>query len=96
MKRYCHITGSLLEFKRVSLDAYLSYRDIANGEEDKSCDCPECSGYFFYDDGICICCGYEMELTCERCDTQISPDEVSGFDGLCSYCRHQWEKMMDE
>ncbi|WP_151710979.1 WcbI family polysaccharide biosynthesis putative acetyltransferase [Acinetobacter brisouii] len=22
MKRYCHITGSLLEFKRVSLDAY--------------------------------------------------------------------------
>lgn len=74
----------------------LSYRDIANGAEDKSCSCPECDGYFLYDEGICICCGYEMELTCDRCDTQISSDEVSGFDGYCSYCNNQYEKMMNE
>lgn len=97
----CRSCNDEFVYKDVVTDLFekkytVSYRDIANGAEDKSCSCPECDGYFFYDEGICICCGYEMELTCDRCDIQISPDEVSYFEGLCSYCNHQLEKIMDE
>ena len=74
----------------------VSSREIANGAEDTSCECPECDGYFFYDEGICICCGHEIILVCDVCDTAISPSEILGFEGTCSHCTHRWEKMQDE
>ena len=69
---------------------------IANGAEDTSCECPECNGYFFYDEAICICCGHEVTLVCDVCDANISPSEILGFEGTCSYCTYRWEKMQDE
>ena len=74
----------------------VSSRDIANGAEDTSCECPVCDGYFFYDEGICICCGHEIILVCDVCDTAISPSEVLGFEGTCSYCTYRWEKVQAE
>lgn len=74
----------------------VSFRDIANGAEDTSSECPECDGYLFYDEGVCICCGHEISLVCDVCDTPIPPSEVLGFDGTCSYCTYRWEKMQDE
>ncbi|WP_270382724.1 hypothetical protein [Acinetobacter guillouiae] len=74
----------------------VSSRDIANGAEDTSCECPECDGYFFYDEGVCICCGHEIILVCDVCDTAISPSEVLGFEGTCSYCTYRWEKIQAE
>jgi len=74
----------------------LSYRDITNGEEDISCNCPECGGYFLYQEGVCVACGYENDLICEFCDDKVHPSEVEVFEGRCSYCNYKWEKMMAE
>ncbi|MBW3009642.1 hypothetical protein [Acinetobacter baumannii] len=74
----------------------ISYRDLTNGAEDTSCECPECDGYFFYDEAICICCGYKMDLICSICDSAIPASEVSYFEGTCSYCTYRWEKMQAE
>ena len=51
---------------------------------------------FFYDEAICICCGHEVTLVCDVCDANISPSEILGFEGTCSYCTYRWEKMQDE
>ncbi|HEN9533758.1 TPA: hypothetical protein U9I93_000027 [Acinetobacter baumannii] len=74
----------------------LSTRDIMNGEEDISCNCPECGGYFLYQEGVCVACGYENNLICELCDDKIPPSEVEVFEGRCSYCNYKWEKIMAE
>lgn len=74
----------------------LSYRDIANGEEDKICNCPECNGYFLYDEGVCVVCGYENDLVCNICEDKVPASEVDSFEGMCSYCSYKWDKMMAE
>lgn len=96
--RSCNNEVNYEEFvtKTFEKEYALTYRDVANGAEDLNCDCPECGGFFLYEDAICVCCGHEIDLSCYRCDTKISPDEVFGFEGLCSYCSYQAEKIMDE
>lgn len=97
----CRSCNHNIDYESIVTNAFekkyaISFRDIANGAEDTSCECPECNGYFFYDEAICICCGHEITLVCDVCDANISPSEILGFEGTCSYCTYRWEKMQDE
>lgn len=74
----------------------VSFKDITQGAEDNRLECPECKGYFFYDEGICVCCGYEMETVCDVCDSDIPASELLYSEGTCSYCTYRMEKMQDE
>lgn len=97
----CRSCNTEFEYEKLVNTAFenkfsLSTRDIMNGEEDVSCGCPECGGFFLYYDGICVVCGFENNLICEICDDKIHPSEVEVFEGCCTYCNYKWEKMMAE
>ena len=61
----CRSCNHSFDYENIVTNAFekkyaISFRDIVNGAEDTRCECPECNGYFFYDEGICICCGHEI------------------------------------
>lgn len=97
----CRSCNEIYEYEDIVTKAFekryfVSHRDISKGAEDKSCECPECSGYFFYDEALCVCCGHEIDLACDVCGDVISSDEVIGYEGTCSYCMYRWEKISEE
>ena len=97
----CRSCNEIYEYEDIVTKAFekryfVSHRDISKGAEDISCECPECSGYFFYDEALCVCCGHEIDLACDVCGDVISSDEVIGYEGTCSYCMYRWEKISEE
>lgn len=73
------------------------YRSVKHGGGTLFDVCPEC-GYrtFCNEEGLCYVCQYESEYeTCERCGESLSLDEQC-FEGLCSYCNHMFEKIMND
>lgn len=73
------------------------YCSVKNGGETLFDICPECCNRTFCnDEEICYVCEYKIEYEeCERCGNPLSLDEQN-FDGLCSYCNHMLEKMMND
>lgn len=81
------------------VDEYLRAKDA--GEEGPIYDCPVCERHtYLEDEAICANCGEGLDFTseCFRCGTAISvQDYLDGMDeGLCGYCTHQFEKVMQE
>ncbi len=73
------------------------YISITDGGKRIIWDCPECGTETFISTlGLCLACEKELQYTqCERCGENLSPEEQE-YGGLCSYCNHQYEKVMDE
>ncbi|MDI1225225.1 hypothetical protein [Acinetobacter sp.] len=97
----CRSCNDEFVYKEIVTDLFekkyaLSHRDITNGEEDISCSCPECGGFFLYYEGFCVACGVENNLVCDLCSEKVYPSEAEVFEGRCSYCNYRWEKMMAE
>ena len=80
-------------------EAYLRVKD--EGGEGPIYDCAVCDRHaYLEDEDLCACCGERLdyESTCMRCGTHISiQDYLDGlYNGVCSYCSHQAEKVMRE
>ncbi|MBD2093602.1 hypothetical protein H6F90_00335 [Trichocoleus sp. FACHB-591] len=73
------------------------YTAMKDGGEAPLSRCPACDhDTYMLDEGHCAICEFELEyLDCNMCGTNLSLDEQC-FNGLCSYCQHKWEQMMDE
>lgn len=70
------------------------------GEDGPIFHCTECGNDSYVDfEGTCAVCGHEYgEQDCYRCGASIPINEIiySEHDGLCSYCSHQFDKLMQE
>ena len=62
-----------------------------DGGDSPIADCPECHGIYLYDEGICSSCGYHAEHDCQRCGSNIPPEELLAKP-FCSYCAHMMSK----
>ncbi len=73
------------------------YLEVTEGYNSNFYDCPECSNLSYsLEDDECMICNYEREYEfCERCNEKLTIEEQIN-EGLCSYCQHQWEKIMAE
>jgi len=73
---------------------YISVKDGGDAETET---CPECSeGTFLVKEGQCAACFYELEyVACLHCEQGLSVAEQD-LDGLCSYCRYRYDKIMAE
>jgi hypothetical protein len=79
------------------IDAYIMAKEGLRSPYGR---CPNCGAEAYVDDGetsICFACGESVAGECERCSTTINLDEYNpDYPDLCSYCAHQWEKVMRE
>lgn len=100
---YCRTCGkdnygpTLLERAiQISTDAE-DYYSVKHGGGTLFDVCPECRNRTFCnEEGICYVCEYEIVYEeCERCGNSLSLEEQC-FEGLCSYCNHMFEKMMND
>ncbi len=81
------VEKSLKEFYSFSL--YLSYTD---GDELELVTCPFCLKItYLYEEQICAICGETADHTCNRCCSQIIPEEISD-EPYCSWCSHMLNK----
>lgn len=74
-----------------------SYWHIKDGGEPPVTECLSCGKEtFLIDKEQCQACGYIHSLTCDHCGTTFS--SLSDLDdmGICHYCAHRYEKLMDE
>lgn len=100
---YCRTCGmdnygpTLLERAIKISTGFEDYRSVKQGGGTLFDICPECGNRTFCnEEGLCYVCKYEIEYeTCERCGESLSLDEQH-FDGLCSYCNHMLEKIMND
>jgi len=79
------------------MDAYLMAKDGLNSPIGH---CPECAAEAYVEEGetsVCFNCGESVAGECSRCSNGIDLNEYSpDHPNLCSYCAHQWEKVMRE
>jgi hypothetical protein len=73
--------------------AYEAYKEGAPAPIGR---CPTCGVDAFHDeDDVCLVCGEGRPYSnCERCDASLSLDEQET--GMCSYCQHMYDKMMND
>lgn len=80
-----------------AMDAYIMAKEGLNSPIGY---CPECGAEAYVDDGetsLCFSCGESISGECARCSTAIDLNEYNpDHPQLCSYCAHQWEKVMRE
>lgn len=78
----------------LSANAYLNAKE---GGEPLYGRCLQCGKEtFIYAEERCIACEEELEYTnCSRCEEPLSLEEQP-LGGLCSYCRHAYDKLMTE
>ena len=78
----------------LSGDAYTSVKE---GEDRPYGTCPQCDkDTFILAEACCVACEGELEYTeCSMCEEPLSLDDQS-LDGMCSYCRYKFDKMMAE
>ncbi|MCW5237780.1 hypothetical protein [Verminephrobacter eiseniae] len=59
--------------------------------------CPGCGkGTFIHKEACCVACEQGLDyVECSRCSEQLSFDDQI-FDGMCSYCRYVYNKLMAE
>jgi len=70
-------------------DNYLSYKE--GGEVATIC-CPECSrNTYIVHEQCCAVCGESVEHECQRCGSNIPPEEIDGS-GYCGWCQHMMSK----
>lgn len=81
---------------RISTGA-ADYRSVKHGGGTLFDVCPECGNRTFCnEEEICYVCEYKIEYKeCERCGCSLALDEQH-FNGLCSYCNHMLEKVMND
>lgn len=73
------------------------YHHYKDGGEDPYTVCPECcEATYSMEEGFCLHCEEKAHHVCSRCETALSPEEVTWSEGLCGYCQYQWEKIMEE
>tara|TARA_R110002124_G_scaffold285442_1_gene463993 strand:- start:1386 stop:2348 length:963 start_codon:yes stop_codon:yes gene_type:complete len=79
------------------MDAYIMAKEGLNAPYGH---CPNCAANAYVDDGetsVCFACGESIAGECVRCSTTIDLNEYNpDYPDLCSYCAHQWEKVMRE
>lgn len=79
------------------VDAYLMVKDGLNSAITY---CPQCSVEAYVETGevsVCFSCGESVAGECARCSNGIDVNEYNpDHPNLCSYCAHQWEKVMRE
>lgn len=78
----------------LSVDAYTMVKD---GGDSPYGTCPHCArNTFIVAEGCCVACEEELEYTeCYRCSDSLSVEDQH-LDGLCSYCKYQFDKVMAE
>lgn len=78
----------------LSADAYMSIKD---GGESPYGTCRQCDKEtYVLDEGCCVACEGGLEYTqCSACEEPLSLDEQD-LDGMCSYCRYKYDKVMAE
>ena len=74
-----------------------AYHRIKDGGAPPYGRCPQCGkNTFVHAEACCVACEGELEYTeCSMCEEPLSLDEQS-LDGMCSYCRHKFDKLMAE
>lgn len=78
----------------LSGDAHESMKD---GGESPYGTCPQCDkDTYVLAEACCVACEEELEYTeCSACEEPLSLDEQH-LDGMCSYCRYKYDKVMAE
>ena len=78
----------------LSGDAHTSIKD---GGDSPYGACPHCDkDTFILAEACCVACEGGLEYTeCSRCEEPLSLDDQS-LDGMCSYCKYTFDKMMAE
>ena len=78
----------------LSADAYRSAKD---GGDPPYGTCPQCGkDTFILAEACCVACEGELEYTkCSMCEDPLSLDEQY-LDGMCSYCKYKFDKLMAE
>jgi hypothetical protein len=78
----------------LSVDAYTSVKD---GGDPPYGTCLQCDkDTFILAEACCVACEGELEYTeCSMCEEPLSLDDQS-LDGMCSYCKYKFDKMMAE
>ncbi|WP_319549140.1 hypothetical protein [Desulfogranum marinum] len=74
-----------------------SYIAMTDGGDEPYGTCPECGEEtYVFEEGCCLSCEYEMQYgECVRCGAGLSlGDQIN--EGLCGYCQHLYDKMIDE
>lgn len=73
-----------------------AYWSVKDGGETPYVECPECmeEAYVIREER-CALCGYKAEHVCERCQSNIPPEELS-LSPLCGYCVHMKSRMEEE
>lgn len=85
--------------QRYGSEAYVRFKET--GEDGPVYQCPVCEKHTLTeDDPICANCGEELDYSseCTRCGNSIGIQEyLDGADGgLCGYCQHVFDKLMEE
>jgi hypothetical protein len=78
----------------LSVDAH---RNIKDGGESPYGTCPQCGKEtFVHAEECCVACEGSLDYTnCSACDEPLSLDEQD-LDGMCSYCKYKFDKLMRE
>ena len=72
--------------------SYERYRSFTDGNELPYVSCPECSEEtYVISEKRCAYCGYEATHTCDRCGSDIIPEELESSP-LCAWCAHVMNK----
>ena len=74
-----------------------AYRQVKDGGEPPYGRCPSCGKEtFVLEEECCVACESELDYTsCSACEEPLTLDE-QGLDGMCSYCRYKFDKLMRE
>ena len=78
----------------LSGDAHTSVKD---GGDPPYGTCPQCDkNTFILAEACCVACEADLQYTeCSMCEEPLSLDEQF-LDGMCSYCKYKFDKMMAE
>lgn len=99
----CKSCGSEFSFNDVveqCIDDLLSgdaHRQMKDGEESPYGTCPNCAKEtFIIEEDCCVACESGLDYTsCSACEVKLSLDEQE-LDGVCSYCKYKFDKLMRE
>lgn len=77
----------------------LSHWWMKDGDEELIGFCPECYEETYCSDGdICLSCGAKGPFICKSCGEKVPICELPGYaeNGMCGWCSHSWEKILDD
>lgn len=94
----CRSCGKTWDFETIAQESMRSFFYFANhvsyrdGGSLITIDCPECGlDTYVIAEKVCVVCGASVEHVCQRCCSEIEPEEIDGS-GYCSWCSHMASK----